>query len=79
MTTAIAEPVLHAKFVGYASSEVSTRPADRRERAADAPTTFWSRLARLHPRKKLTLALFVAALALTSAVAVQGVAFALGA
>jgi hypothetical protein len=79
MTTAIAEPVLHAKFVGYASSEISARAEDRRERANEAPGTFWTRLARLHPRKKMTLALFVAGVAFASAVAAQGFAFALGA
>jgi hypothetical protein len=70
--------ILHAKFVGYASSEVCAAPADDWAPTA-TPRSFFARLAALHPRKKRTLALFL--LTVTAGVAAlgQGAAVVLGA
>jgi hypothetical protein len=69
--------ILHAKFVGYASSDVCATAQE--DWAPEAPRSFFARLAALHPRKKRTLALLL--LTVTAGVAAlgQGAAVVLGA
>lgn len=69
--------VLHAKFVGYASSDVCA--ATHHDWAPEAPRSFFARLAALHPRKKRTLALFLLTVTASVAALGQGAALVLGA
>ncbi len=69
--------VLHAKFVGYASSDVCA--ATQETWAPEAPRSFFARLAALHPRKKRTLALFLLTVTASVAALGQGAALVLGA